>query len=254
LGSGEIVNQQAASAAFRKTLRRLGLSSERAEDALVAGLKVFPGVDPVRAQFEANRKAIILLSGIACRYRLLEDGNRQIVSIYFPGDISNLPSFDRGPLQGLALGALTDCTFGTLDFDLLDEQMEQHPSLALALWRASILEIFVARTWLLNTSQKAAVERVAHLICELLARQEASGMSNRSILLHHLDIADAVGLSAVHVNRSIQALRDSGALSDVGRGIKVVDREKLERIAEFDGEYLTIGPALLRWDVKLQLG
>jgi CRP-like cAMP-binding protein len=133
----------------------------------------------------------------------------------------------------------------------VDAQLEQHPSLGSALWRAAILEMFVARTWLLNVSQKAATERVAHLICELLARQEASGMSDRSILLNQLDIANIVALSAVHVNRTIQVLRSNGMLSEVGRGLEVVDRAKLERIADFDDGYLKIDKVASQWDFKL---
>jgi CRP-like cAMP-binding protein len=201
-------------------------------------------------QLQSERKLIVLLRGIACLYRLRKDGSRQITSLCFPGDICNLQLLNADPNQRLELSALTDGIFGTIDLDFMAGPLEQHPSLGLALWRAAILEMFVARAWLLNVSQKAATERVAHLLCEVLVRQEASGMSDRSILLNQLDIADIVGLSAVHVNRIIQALRSRGVLSNVGHTLEVTDRAKLERIADFHDGYLKLGQ-IAEWDVKV---
>ena len=223
---------------------------------LVRRIEVLPRIDRSQSAplFDFKRKSIVLLSGISCLCRLLEEGSRQITSLYFPGDFCNLHSLNRtAPIVNLELKELIDCTFGAIDLDFLNDQLEQHPSLSFALWRAVMVEMYVSRTWLLNAMQKPAMERVAHLICEILARQETSGLSNRSVLLTQLDIADAAGLSAVHVNRTLQVLRGIGALSGLGRAIEVGDLEKLQRIAGFDGKYLKFPGIGLRWDVKLQI-
>jgi CRP-like cAMP-binding protein len=93
---------------------------------------------------------------------------------------------------------------------------------------------------------------VAHLLCEQLARREAVGIHAPRLPLSQIDVADAAGLSVVHVNRTIQVLRKLNVLSRARQAIEVVDREHLERIAGFDGSYLNMPNLVSRWSVQIE--
>jgi len=98
----------------------------------------------------------------------------------------------------------------------------------------------------------AALKRVAHLLCEQLARREAVGIHAPHLPFSQIDVADAAGLSIVHVNRTIQTLRSLDVLSKANRSIEVVDRRQLAKIAEFDGRYLSMPELALKWAVQIE--
>ena len=115
-----------------------------------------------------------------------------------------------------------------------------------------MLEASIFRKRLLNVGRQPALQRVAHLLCEQLARREAVGINSTIIPLTQLDLADAVGLSIVHVNRTLQELRRLNILSKEGRAIKVLNRERLVCLASFDGHYLNMPQLLSDWQVKIE--
>jgi hypothetical protein len=105
---------------------------------------------------------------------------------------------------------------------------------------------------LLNVGRQPALQRVAHLLCEHLARQEAVGMDDSATIpLSQMDVADAAGLSIVHVNRTFKELRRLGLLSKQGRAMKVVNKERLVCLAGFDGSYLNMPQLLSHWQLKI---
>src|SRR5262249_10848766 len=108
----------------------------------------------------------------------------------------------------------------------------------------------IFRERLLNLSRRPALQRVAHLLCEQLARLEAVGLNSGTIPLAQIELADAAGLSVVHMSRTISDLRRLGALSTHGRGTKVVNKRRLARLAEFDSRYLNMPEHLSRWDIR----
>lgn len=151
----------------------------------------------------------------------------------------------------MGVQALTDCTVGVVDYRDMDELL-LHPTLASAFWRASMLEAAVYRQRLSTTGRGTALERVAHLLSEQLVRREAVGIVAPQLPLSQIDIADAAGLSSVHVNRTIQTLRSLNVLSKAKYGIEVVDREQLEKIAKFDGSYLDLPKLVSKWAVQIE--
>src|SRR5215469_930400 len=108
-----------------------------------------------------------------------------------------------------------------------------------------MLEATILRKRLLNVGRQPALQRVAHLLCEQLARREAVGINSATIPLTQVDLADAVGLSIVHINRTVQKLRRLGILSAKGPSIEVVSRAGLVTLANFDGHYLNLAQAVL---------
>src|SRR5262249_12638149 len=123
-------------------------------------------------------------------------------AFHYPGDFCDLHR-DMLPNDALAVAALTDCLVGTIRYRDLDRTLGQHPKLGLALWRAAMLEGSVARERLLKVSRRPALQRVAHLLCELLTRREVIGINDAVIPLSQIDLGDAAGLSVVHITRIV---------------------------------------------------
>lgn len=190
----------------------------------------------------------VLLEGVACFSTQNRDGDRQIHTFYYPGDLLGLQSFlFPGSAELSEVHALTDCAIGTIDRRELEEEMQRHPALGLALWRAAMMEANILRQRFLIT-RRPALERVAHLLCEQLARL---GLSEGIIPLNQIDVADAAGLSVVHTNRIFQELRGLGVLSPK-RLIEVVNKAHLQELAAFDGRYLDPRESLSRWTLRLE--
>jgi CRP-like cAMP-binding protein len=185
-------------------------------------------------------------------YERLADGNRQIYAFQYSGDFCDLHRhvFPETSNEA-AVAAITDCSIGIIEHKDLEQLIAQYPSLGLALWRASMLEASIFRKRLLNVGRQPALQRVAHLLCEQLARREAVGINGTTIPLSQMDMADAAGLSIVHINRTFQELRRLNILSK-GRTIQVVDRERLAGLAGFDGNYLNMPQLLSNWLVSIQ--
>lgn len=208
--------------------------------------------DNVIREADAARQVKILLAGTTCSYKRQEDGGRSILSFHHPGDFCDLHRYVL-PASQAAVGvqALTDCTVALIDYQDMDRLLAR-PTLASAFWRASMLEAAAYRERLIRTGRGTALERVAHLICEQLVRREAVGIRSPLVPISQIDVADAAGLSPVHVNRTIQTLRSLNVLSKASHAIEVVDRGQLENIAGFDGCYLNVPRLVSEWVVQIE--
>jgi CRP-like cAMP-binding protein len=247
--------RQAFGPLIRK-LRSLGMDGDTELDAVLNCIKVRAGTrrgEDIIAPGRSPGHSTVLLDGVACLYERLQDGTRQIYAFQYPGDFCDLHRHVSPETNNeVAVAAITDCSIGIIDHKDLDQLIAQYPSLGLALWRASMLEASIFRKRLLNVGRQPALQRVAHLLCEQLARREAVGLNSATIPLTQMDLADAAGLSIVHINRTFQELRRLNILSKEGRAIKVVDRERLAGLASFDGNYLNMPQLLSRWQVKIE--
>jgi CRP-like cAMP-binding protein len=236
-----------------RKFRSLGLDHEEALRTFLSIVKVrghaSRGEDIVGPS-SSSKHLTVLLAGIACLYKRIEDGSRQIYAFQYPGDFCDLHRYVLPkPDEGRVVGALVGCSIGIIQHKELDRTIEQYPKLGLVLWRASMLEASIFAERLLNLGRRAALQRVAHLLCEQLARREMIGITSAVIPLAQTDLADAAGLSTVHINRVLQDLRRLGVLSEMGRTIEVLSTERLVDIAKFDGRYLNMPVALLGWKI-----
>jgi CRP-like cAMP-binding protein len=194
----------------------------------------------------------VLLSGTTCCFSRNEDGDRSILSFQHAGDFCNLHRYVLPDTQtAIGVQALTDCTVGIIEFRDMDRLLS-HPRLASAFWRTSMLEAAFYRQRLSSTGRGTALERVAHLLCEQLARREVIGIYAKRLPFSQIDVADAVALSVVHVNRTIQTLRSLNVLSKARLAIEVVDRKQLEKIAGFDQRYLDMPTLNPKWAVQIE--
>ena len=245
--------------AFSPVIRKLrnlgGADSDVWVEALVNRIKVKArrsrGEDIV-GPGNASRYLTVLLDGVASSYERLTDGNRQIYAFQYPGDFCDLARHVLPESNDeVVVAALTDCSIGIIEHRDLEQLIAQHPSLGLALWRATMLEASILRRSL-NVGRLPALQRVAHLLCEQLARREAVGINSATIPLTQVDLADAVGLSIVHINRTVQELRRLGILSTKGRAIEVVNKAELATLARFDGCYLNMPQVLSHWQISIE--
>ena len=211
--------RQAFGPLIRK-LRSLGVDSDTELDAVLGRIKVRAGIrrgEDIIASGRSPMHSTLLLDGVACLYERLQDGTRQIYVFQYSGDFCDLHRHVLREMNNeVAVAAITDCSIGIFEHRDLEQLIAQYPTLGLALWRASMLEASIFRKRLLNVGRQPALQRVAHLLCEQLARREAVGLTSATIPLTQMDLADAAGLSIVHINRTFQELRRLNILSKGG--------------------------------------
>jgi CRP-like cAMP-binding protein len=199
---------------------------ERGEDLIGEG----DPVDGVR----------ILLSGWLCRYKMLEDGRRQIVGFVLPGDSCDAHAHMLGRLDH-SVSALTSATYADVKSTVFEAIVASEKSVAEAFWCETLINGAIQREWVVNLGRRSALERVAHLLCELFERLRIIGQVENDSCdfpLTQMDAADAVGLSGVHVNRTLQELRAAGLIVLRGRMLTINDHQGLRDIALFSPGYL----------------
>src|SRR5262249_31689488 len=202
---------------------------------------------------DAPRRLTVLLAGVACLYQTMESGERQIYAFYYPGDFCDLNRYVWSKRAAeTAVRALTDCSIGTIEYRDLDEAIERHRKVARAVWLATMLEASILREGLTNVTQRPALQRVSHLLCEQLHRRRAIGIDSGVVPLTQIELADAAGLSVIDINRVVQDLRKLGVISASGATIEVVNWERLAEIANFDNRYLTMPATLSKWEVRTE--
>ena len=186
------------------------------------------------------RDVHLILSGWACRYKQLEDGRRQIVSFFLPGDMCDLNVFILKEMDH-SIGTITDVTIADLSREFFDEISTGYPRIATALWWETLVNSAIQREWTMNLGQRTASERMAHLLCEIFFRLRLAGLTEGTSCdfpLTQADLADATGLSKVHVNRPLQELRAARLIILRGKTLTVPILERLMDVGLFNPNYL----------------
>lgn len=182
----------------------------------------------------------VVLEGWACRYKILPRGTRQIMAFLMPGDacdlhIKLLAEMDHG------IQAITDALVATVSRSEMQAMMIRHPNIARAMYSTQLIDEGVMRSWIVSMGRRTSTERVAHLICELYLRARNIGLTQDgefALPLSQLVLADALGMTAVHINRVLRELRLAGAMALKRGSVTILDPVKLVRIAGFDENYL----------------
>lgn len=182
----------------------------------------------------------LVLDGWACRYKTLPDGRRQIVAFFLPGEFCDLNIYILREMDH-SVGAITKLRIADISREEMDALTGSHPRVTQALWWHELVAAAIQREWTLNLGQRSAFERIAHLMVELFLRLEVVGLTNGNSCdfpLTQNDIADATGLTAVHVNRTLQELRRAGLIVLQGRSLTIPDMPALKNVALFNANYL----------------
>ena len=185
----------------------------------------------------------LILQGFAYRHRTLDDGQRQIMSFELPGDLCDLHGFLLGRADH-AVATLTPCMVATLPHEVLADWLEARPAVARALWRGTLVDAAVFQTWLLNIGRRTARGRIAHMLCEVLQRLQAVGLAEDgggTLPIPPAEIADALGLSVVHVNRTLRRLHGEGLITSDDEQVTIADPPGLQAAGGFDPAYLFLG-------------
>ena len=186
---------------------------------------------------------LVVIEGVAATYQSSPEGRRRIISFHFPGDIANLQC-DLGAVT-YGISALIDCRVSQIFPAELEAVVTTHPEFLRVLWRAAVLETSILKEWVWFSGQHSASLRVAHLLCEFLERYKSNGNGNGhghrpgSLLpLTQAQIADACGLSTIHVNRILRRLRPLGIEIFTRGHIRITDAAALAKLCRFRREYL----------------
>lgn len=182
----------------------------------------------------------LVLDGWATRYKVLPDGKRQIVSIFLPGDFCDVNVFILRRMDH-SVGALTRLKLAVITPDDMQALTAGRPRITQALWWHELVSMAIQREWTLNIGQRTAYERIAHLMIELYLRLEAVGRARDrecEFPLTQTDLADATGLTPVHINRTLQELRRSGMIELERRKLRILDLPRLKDVAMFNSNYL----------------
>ena len=182
----------------------------------------------------------LLLDGLMCRYKDLSGGQRQITEIHVPGDFADLHSFTLKHLDHNIM-TLTPCTIAKSPHARIQKLCEDFPRLARIMWFSTNLDACIHREWELSLGRRTAIERTAHLFCELYLRLGIVGLTAGNTFdlpLIQAELAECLGLTSVHVNRVLRELREQGLVEFRSGRVTIADLEGLKRVAEFDPAYL----------------
>lgn len=189
---------------------------------------------------EQTGHAVLVADGLVARFAQMEDGRRQHVALHIAGDMPDLHSLVL-PAAPAPLVALTATTVFHVPHASLRALSSAYSSIAAALWRECVIDGQIMMQWLVSVGRRDARGRLAHLLCEMATRCEWIGAYRNGSFpfpITQEQIADALGLTSVHVNRSLQALRQEGFVR-VSRGeVTILDWDALVFAAEFDPAYL----------------
>jgi CRP-like cAMP-binding protein len=189
---------------------------------------------------EQPRFVNLIVDGWAIRYKMLEDGRRQIIAFLIPGDLCDLDIWMIGEMDH-SIGALTEVRIAQLPPESVEQIQQGHPRIAKGLMWDMLVQAAIQREWTVSLGQRSAIERIAHLICELFTRLDMIELcvdSTCQLPITQTDLSEATGITPVHVNRTIQELRAQGVIEWKGREVHVPDMDSLKRIAMFNDNYL----------------
>jgi CRP-like cAMP-binding protein len=189
---------------------------------------------------DTPRSVFLVLEGWACRYKTLPDGRRQVVGLFIPGDICDLNIYILKEMDH-NIGAITALKVAEMPRDDFERLMMDHPRVTQALFWDELVTVSIQREWTLNLGQRTAYERLAHLFAELFLRLKVVGLTRGNSCdfpMTQVDIADASGLTAVHVNRTLQELRRDGLIELQSRTLTIPDLTALKNAALFNDNYL----------------
>jgi CRP-like cAMP-binding protein len=197
--------------------------------------------DIVRDQ-DRPSQCCLILEGFACRYKVLPGGKRQIFSFHIPGDIPDLQSIHLQVMDH-SLATMVPSKVAFIPHETVRAFIRAHPRIGDIFWRDTLIDAAIFREWVANVGRREAYERIAHLFCELFVRVRAVGLNNGDsyeMPVTQAELADATGLSTVHVNRTMQALRANGLIKTENGKVVIQDWEGLQEAGEFDPTYLHI--------------
>ncbi len=212
-------------------------------DTLTAREERFASDVDIISEGMTPRSVFVLKEGMAIRYRLLPDGGRQIITFLIPGDFCDVHVFLLKAMDH-SIATLTPVRIAPISREKMMETFTTRPRISAALWWSSMQEEAMLRERVVSLGRRDARGRIAYLLCELLWRHQAVGLASGEsfhLPLTQTEIGDTLGLTPVHVNRILKEFRNHGLIAMEHRMLHLLDADRLQTVAGFNGSYLNLG-------------
>lgn len=193
-------------------------------------------------QYEQPDDVLLLVDGWACRYKMLKSGKYRITALMLPGDMGDV----HAPLlahMDHSIRTLTPARVAFIPQRRMRKLFASYPRLGDALIWSMLVDEAILREWLISHSTRSAGQRVAHLLCEIFTRSRLAGLTDQprfGLPLTQEELGATVGLSQIHVNRTLKGLCQQGFLRREKRRLEILDWDGLQTYAEFDDNYLHV--------------
>lgn len=230
-------------------LKSFASLSEKASEA-IAHMPMRTAAFKARAtivhQGQPGGQVCVILDGFAAMNKVLSNGERQITAFHLRGDVPDLHGLHLEILDS-GIQALSDCRVGFIQHAVVRDLCDQFPVVASALWKMTLIDAAVYREWIATLGQRDAYARLAHLFCEIMLRLKVIGESDGvtcAFPVTQIDLADAAGISPVHVNRIIQEMRNRNLIDLDRKTLRIVNWRALCEAGDFNSLYLHLGEGL----------
>jgi CRP-like cAMP-binding protein len=212
-----------------------------AVEKLIVSAYEMHSYDIILQEWQPATEALVLLAGMACHYKIVDSSRRQMTGILVPGDFCDYGFLSSSP-TGQCVMSLGRAVVGRIDLDHLSAVAELYPNIIVAVMRAAAVDRATTRELAVSLGARDALQRLAHLLCELRFRLHTVRLvephDQFALPVTQAEIGDALGLSTVHVNRTIQQLRRLNLIAMVQGFVAILDMPGLAAIASFDSRYL----------------
>jgi CRP-like cAMP-binding protein len=220
------------------------------ERAILDGLiskrqKQYASGEDILSEGQHSSDCHVVLSGLASRYKLLPDGSRQIMAFLVPGDLCDAEIFILKEMDH-SVTAHGPTTVALITSGEMDALLSGQGRIAKALWWGTLTDLATLREWVVNHGRRDAYEQIAHLLYEMLVRYRMVGLTTDERLefpVTQADLADATGLTPMHVSRMVGKLREEGLIELKGKTLTILDPERLKEVAGFNPNYLHLDRA-----------
>ena len=212
----------------------------RLDTVLASKQQAFLAQEDIIADGAHSDYCHVLLTGLACRYKILPDGERQIMAFLVPGDLCDAEIFILKKMDH-AVGTLTASTTAMIHSSEMKTLLREASPISEALWWGTMTDLGVLRERIIDQGRRDATERLAHLLYEMLVRYRVSGATETNTIdfpITQTDLADATGMTPSHVNRVLQRFREDGLIELRSRTLTITNPARLKSLAQFSAAYL----------------
>jgi CRP-like cAMP-binding protein len=196
--------------------------------------------EDIIAEGDHNPDCHVVLTGLACRYKVLPSGERQIMAFLLPGDLCDAEIFILKEMDH-SVAAMVPTDTALISGETMKALLREPGCMAEALWWGTLTDLGVLRERIVDHGRRNAEQRIAHLLYEMLVRYRLVGLTTDNVFqfpITQADLADATGLTPVHVNRTLQKLRAAKLMEWRGPTVTVLDAPRLKELAGFNPNYL----------------
>lgn len=218
----------------------IGAEEEAAIRAMVGEIREYRADEVIIRRGRELKESVLLLDGWIARTKDLSDGGRQISELQFAGDFTDIHGFTLKRLDH-NIATITPCRVAIVPHERLRAVLERHPHLMRIYWLMTNIDAAIHREWTVSLGRRSALARMAHLFCEIQERLDIVGLAKNDTYefpLTQQELGECLGLTAVHVNRTLQELRRRGLIEVENRRAKILDLKSLKSEGDFNPYYL----------------